>query len=383
MQISYVNARAYRNHGRGAAGVHRRPKQADGIIFLVLKAFVLLMSLSVALAQAGGTPNQDPNPPAAQNPPAQQPGTTQQQDTTQQQQRPGFRIGVAVNQVFLSVNARSVGGGFVRNLTKDSFRVFEDGVPQQIVNFYSEAVPVHAVLLVDISGSTVSEQAEIRRAALELVKNLGPEDQVAIIVFNYQPRLICNWTNDRDRIENALLSIYPKGTTVLHDALYVTFDDLLKGVEGKKAVILLTDGADTGSSVDPTEVVEMAIKSEAMVYTVSKVDEYWAGAIAARQDPRYAMVREYSDDYILSNKRYLERLSTQTGGKVLDARAFATLVDVYKTVADELKNQYYMSYIPANAARDGRWRNIEIQSADPGIVASTRPGYYAAQGGTK
>jgi len=327
--------------------------------------------MTVALAQAGETPKQDPNPPAAQTPPATQPDTPQQ--------RPGFRIGVAVNQVFLSVNARSVGGGFVRELTKDSFRVFEDGVQQQIVNFYSEAVPVRVVLLVDISGSTVSEQAEIRRAALELVKNLGPEDQVAIIVFNYQPRLICNWTNDRERIENALLSIYPKGTTVLHDALYVTFDDLLKGVTGKKAVVLLTDGADTGSSVDPAEVQEMAIKSEAMVYTVSKLDEYWAGAIAARQDPRYAMVREYSDDYILSNKRYLERLSTQTGGKVLDARAFATLVDVYKTVADELKNQYYMSYTPTNPARDGRWRNIEIQSVNPGVVASTRPGYYAAQ----
>ncbi len=267
----------------------------------------------------------------------------------------------------------------MRNLNKDSFQVFEDGVRQQIVNFYSEAVPVHVVLLVDISGSTISEQAEIRRAALELVKNLGPEDQVAIIVFNYQPRLICNWTNDRQRIENALLSIYPKGTTVLHDALYVTFDDLLQGVEGKKAVILLTDGADTGSSVDPAEVVEMAIKSEAMVYTVSKLDEYWAGAIAARQDPRNAMQRELSDDYILSNKRYLERLSTQTGGKVLDARAFSTLVDVYKAVADELKNQYYMSYTPSNPTRDGRWRNIEIRSVNPGVVASTRPGYYAPQ----
>jgi Ca-activated chloride channel family protein len=293
----------------------------------------------------------------------------------------GYRIGVAVDQIFLSINARSVDGGFVRGLSKDDFQVEEEGIGQQIVNFYSEAVPVHVVLLMDISGSTRDTQSEIRRAALNFAQSLSPEDRIAVIVFNYQPRLILNWTNDFKRIENALLSVFPKGNTVLHDALYVTFDDLLKGVQGKKAVILLTDGADTGSSVDPQEVVRMAAQSEAMVYTVSKLEEYWAWAIAARMEEYEArsilVPQELTDKYIMANRRFLQTLSHQTGGKVLDTKAFATLTDVYKSVADELKNQYYISYTPSNTARDGRWRSIDIRVRQPGVVVSTRPGYYA------
>ncbi len=266
-------------------------------------------------------------------------------------------------------------------MTKDDFQILEDGVKQDIANFYAEAsLPVHVVLLLDISGSTRSVQAEIRRAALEFVKNLSPDDKVAVIVFNYQPRLILNWTNDLTKIQNSLESVYPRGNTVLHDALYVTFDDLLKTVEGRKAVILLTDGADTGSMVGRDEVVRLALESEAVVYTVSKLDEYWAGAIAARleyQSRAQLVPEELTDEYIIANKRFLQRISEQTGGKVLDTRAYASLTDIYKAVADELKNQYYISYIPKNILRDGSWRNLEVRALKPGVLAATKPGYYA------
>ncbi|RPJ54919.1 MAG: VWA domain-containing protein [Acidobacteria bacterium] len=310
---------------------------------------------------------------------AEQP--SQQQPQKPPEQRPGYRIGVAVNQIFLPVSARSFGGGFVRGLTKDDFQILEDGAKQDIANFYAEAsLPIHVVLLLDISGSTRSVQGEIRRAALEFVKNLSPDDQVAVIVFNYQPRLVLNWTNDLNKIQTSLESVYPRGNTVLHDALYVTFDDLLKTVDGRKAVILLTDGADTGSMVSRDEVVRLALESEAVVYTVSKLDEYWAGAIAARMEYQAAsqfIPEELTDEYIIANKRFLQRVSEQTGGKVLDTRAYSSLVDIYKAVADELKNQYYISYIPKNILRDGSWRNLEVRALRPGVVAATKPGYYA------
>jgi Ca-activated chloride channel family protein len=316
--------------------------------------------------------------PLPQQQPAETPNASQAQV-----EKPGFRIGVAVNQIFLPVTARSTQGGFVQGLTKDDFQVFEDGVKQDIANFYSEsAVPVHVALLLDVSGSTSSISAEIRRAALEFAKNLSKDDQVAIIAFNYQPRLILNWTNDLEKIQTSLDSVYPRGNTVLHDALYVTFDDLLKSADGRKAVILLTDGADTGSMVSRDEVVRMAIDSEAVVYVVSKVDEYWAGAIAARAE--YAaharmIPEEYTDEYIIANRRFLQRISEQTGGKVLDTRAYGSLSDIYKAVADELKNQYYLSYEPKNIIRDGAWRNIEIRALRPGVVVNTRPGYFASR----
>ncbi len=291
-----------------------------------------------------------------------------------------FKIDVAVEQVFLSVNARSVDGGFVRGLSKEDFGVFEDGVKQEIVNFYSEAVPVHVVLLIDVSGSTRRNQGAIRRAALRFAESLEPEDKVAIIIFNDQPRLILNWTNELKKIQYALGSVYAKGRTVLNDALYVTFDDLLNGVDGRKAVILLTDGVDTESMVSSEEVMGLAVRSEAMVYIVSKIDEYWAMAIAERmrlQAHAQLIPRELTDDFIIEIKRKLRILAQQTGGKVLDAKAFTSLTDVYALVAEELKNQYYVSYTPSNVLKDGRWRQIEIRVIEPSVIVSTRPGYHA------
>ena len=235
-------------------------------------------------------------------------------ESSQTQQDEGFRIGVAVNQVFLSVNARSVAGGFVSGLIQEDLQVYENGVKQEILNFYSEGVPVNVVLLIDISGSTREAQGEIQRAALGFASSLSDEDRVAIITFNDAPRLILNWTNDIEKVELALGSIYAKGSTVFNDALYVTFDDLLAKVEGKKAVIALTDGIDTNSMVEPEETMNLAVRSEAMVYVVSKLEEYWAGAIAARiafQSRGQLVPRVLKDPFILSAKRFLERLEYQ------------------------------------------------------------------------
>ena len=306
-----------------------------------------------------------------------------QASASHQQEDEGFRIGIAVDQVFLSVNARSVDGGFVAGLTKDKLQVYEDGVQQEIVNFYSEGVPVYVALLIDISGSTRDAQGEIRKAALGFAQSLSPEDQVAIITFNDAPRLILNWTNDIDKIELALQSTYAKGFTVFNDALYVTFDDLFKDVDGKTAVIVLTDGIDTDSMVDRDEVMTLAVRSEAMVYVVSNLQEYWAGAIAARmefQKRNRIIPRSLTDPFILDAERFLSSLARQTGGKVLSTQAFGSLIDVYGQVAEELKNQYYISYISSNIAKDGRWRSIEIRSRPSGVILSTRPGYYAPGG---
>lgn len=298
----------------------------------------------------------------------------------QESEDEGFKIGVAVDQVFLSVNARSLEGGFVKSLSEEDLQVYEEGVRQQILNFYSEAVPVRVVLLIDVSGSTRESQGEIRRGALRFARSLEEEDRVAIVTFNDKPRLIVSWTNDLKKIEYALERIYAKGSTVLNDALYVTFDDLLKEVEGKSAVILLTDGMDTESMVGQDDVFELALRSDTMVYVVSKLEEYWAKAIAVRielQARAQITPRSLTDEFIIRAKRTLQRLAHQTGGKVLETKDFTSLTDVYAQVAEEIKNQYYISYLPVNVIKDGRWRSIEVRSTQLGVIVSTRPGYYA------
>lgn len=328
----------------------------------------LLMLLSVFAAQEPAEKPAD----AGQN--AQQSRQSEQSDDQ------GFRIGVNVNQVFLSVNARSVSGGFVKNLTKEDFLVFEDGRLQKIVNFYSQQVPVKVVLLIDASGSTRFNQVDIRNAAMEFVKSLGPEDQVAVITFNDQVKLILDFTNKMSDIRLALESIYAKGSTVLNDAVYVTFDDLLKNVEGKTAVILLTDGIDTGSMVSFESAMNLALRSDTVVYVASKVDEYRQGAIEARR--QYSahgqlIPKQLQDDFIVSRKALLQRLADLTGGRLLDTFAFYSLTNVYQQVAEELRNQYYISYTPTNSARDGSWRSIDLKTTRGGLVATTRKGYFA------
>ncbi len=305
------------------------------------------------------------------------------QDQVPPAEEEGFRIGVTVDQVFLSVSARNTGGGEVKNLTKEDVLIFEDGILQKVENFYSEQVPVKVVLLIDASGSTTGAQAEIQNAALEFVKRLGKEDRVAVITFNHEIRQILDWTNDPDKVENAMKRIYARGNTVLNDAIFVTFNDLLRNVEGKTAVIVLTDGADTGSMVSFDQAIDKASRSESVVYVVSKLEEAWAAAIAFRSNSaamtRFGGItpRELTDDYMLEMRRNLKRLADLTGGRVLNAASFNSIVDVYAQVAEELKNQYYISYVSTNKRKDGKWRKLEVRSRNMGTVLRTRQGYYA------
>ncbi len=291
-----------------------------------------------------------------------------------------FKIGVAVNQVFLSVTARATGGGFFKNLTRKDFQVLEDGIEQKVVNFSQEAVPVSVVLLIDASGSTRFSQLAIRKAALRFAESLTKEDRIAIITFNDAPRLILDWTNSLEKVRYAIETIYAKGPTVMNDALYVVFDDLLKHVKGKQAVMMLTDGVDNRSMVRLEDSIELAMRSDAIVYTASKLDEYWGMAIQARKKIRahgQLVPNELTDSYIMKARNGIQRLATLTGGRVLDARAFSSLTEVYETVAEELKNQYYLSYIPTNQRKDGSWRKLEVKSLRLGVVVKTRSGYYA------
>lgn len=313
------------------------------------------------------------NLPAQDQKPEQKTGQTDQ----------GFRIGVTVNQVSLAVSARHLAGGFVTDLKKEDITVVEDGIAQEITNFSSEYVPVHVVFLVDTSGSIESELPAIRRATMKFVKSLTAQDRIAIVTFNADTRLILNWTpaTDHAKIENALLRLYAKGRTVFYDALYVTFGDLLKDVGQKKAVIALTDGMDTGSLIGFSEAMDQANKSDAMVYVVSKLEQYWAGAIQLRME--YEKRGEFvppdlKDGRIMEVSRELERMARNTGGDVLSARDMA-LGEIYERVAEEIKNQYYVAYLPHNMARDGRWRQIELRSRRLDVSLRTREGYFAPE----
>jgi Ca-activated chloride channel family protein len=232
----------------------------------------------------------------------------------QQDQQP-FKIGVEVELVNLPVSARLDSGGFAKGIKQSEFHVFEEGAEQEISLFIQESVPVHVALLIDVSGSVENEWGSIRNAARRFAAALSPNDRLSMIAFNYQPRLILDWTADFKLADKAMGKILPKGSTALFDAIYVAFDDLFAKVEGKKAVILLTDGFDNSSQVQYETALDLAVHSNSLIYVVSETQ-------ALRDQLEYLNRKEGAQISVnpmdfAAVDGMIKHMAWQTGGRVL------------------------------------------------------------------
>jgi VWFA-related protein len=275
------------------------------------------------------------------------------------------------------VSVSTVEGEPVANLTRKDFHLFEDGQEQEIVNCAQEEVPLNVVFLMDISHSTFMELGAIKKAVRSFVAELQPQDRVAIVTFNNEARLILDWSNDLDRLDRALERVVPKGNTVWYDALYVTLTDLLPKVRGKKVILSVTDGWDTGSLVDFHQVLDKVTTGDAQIYVVSKTAgirdfaDYCRTEYGMRIDETQVMKIMYAAD------SQLRKLTYETGGRVIVPSGSADLVNIYQKLVKELRQQYYLSYTPHNILMDGQYRKISVQVDRAGARIYCRPGYYA------
>ncbi len=295
------------------------------------------------------------------------------QDPKQQEQ---FKIGVEVNMVTVPVTVRRPAGGFVKDLPREAFRVREDGVDQELLLFAQEGVPTRVAIVLDISGSVRSEWGPIKFATRKFVDSLGPQDQFALLTFNIETRLKMDWGRKADRLEAVLSSIYCKDDTNLWDAIWVASTEVFKGVREKKAMIIMSDGLDNGSTVSYREALDAAVHSEATLYVVSKTEAVRQTLIYRLQEEGYYNSIPY--DVFVQADLALRKLAYETGGRVLYPKTFGQLDDVYAEVIEELRNQYTIGYVSTNTVKDGSYRNIEVGVSAPDIVVTARPGYYAA-----
>jgi VWFA-related protein len=308
----------------------------------------------------------------AQQPPSQ----PQQPVAPQQKEQEGFKIGVEVNMVTVPVTVRKPGGGFIKGLPQSSFRIAEDGEPQEILTFAQEGVPTRVAIVLDVSGSVRTEWGSIKYATRRFAENLQLDDQFALISFNTETRLKMDWGRRTDRIDSVLTSIYCKDNTNLWDAIYVVCTEVFKDIDEKKAMIIMSDGLDNGSSLSFNEAISAAIHSEAAVYVVSKTE-------AVRQMITYqTSAAGYYDnipqELFVKADLDLRRLAYETGGRVLYPNSFGQLDNIYAEVNEELRNQYTIGYISTNKIKDGSYRRIQVAVEAAGAVLSARPGYFAA-----
>jgi Ca-activated chloride channel homolog len=291
-----------------------------------------------------------------------------QPDQAADEQKP-FTIGVEVNMVSVPVSVRRQEGGFYKGLSKKSFQIFEDGKLQEIVFFAEEGLPTHIAIVLDVSGSVRTEWGTIKSTTARFLENLRPDDAFSLITFASDIRLKMDWGNKTDRLDTVLTSVYCKGNTKLWDALWVVSNDVFKGVTGKKAIIIMSDGMDNESEVTFEEALKAAVRSEAAIYVVSKTE-----AVLRALETNYDNVPQ---EQFVAADQVLRKLAYETGGRVLYPNSFGELGEIYAQVDEELRNQYSVGYISTNTAKDGTYRKIGIRVNAPGASLSVRPGYYA------
>jgi Ca-activated chloride channel homolog len=296
-------------------------------------------------------------------------------------------------------------------LKASDFAIYEDGVRQAINSFSATDAPFNLVLLLDTSGSASHEVELMRRAALRFLDELRPRDRVAVIQFSKEVELLKDLTSERAEIEEALRFLKPGSGTSFYDSLKLAIDEVFKGVEGRKAIIALTDGVDSFghttfgrilAEIESSNVLTYFLELDTEGFTQAGMTrdcndeshfefsrkqlekyltEYGKGVIMSENQPHCRLSQEeraqVNRRLYESARRELREMADKTGGRVYPVKDLKQLEPAYSQIAAELRTFYSMSYYPANEKHNGKWRTLRVKVNRPGLVAKTRPGYRA------
>lgn len=332
------------------------------------------------------------------------------------QETPTFSSDVKIVNVLTTVRDKK--GSIVNSLTKDDFKLTQDGQPQTIRYFTRESdLPLTLGLLVDTSLSQRRVIEQERSASFAFLNEFMrvDKDKAFIIHFDYGAELLQDMTTDQRKIEAALDKLdmpgsnqsglprtaggnddpdtrrYQGGSTTLYDAIFLASDELMQKQQGRKAVILLTDGVDEGSKLTLNRAVEAAQRSNTLVYSIlySDAEAYghqnyghmgggggmgrpgggWPGGGYPPQQ------RQERPD----GKKVLQRISKETGGRFFEVSKKEPIDQIYDQIAEELRNQYNLGYSPNKASAGPGYHKILVTTSNKDLIVQAREGYYAEQ----
>lgn len=249
------------------------------------------------------------------------------------------------------------------NLPREAFTIYENGVQQQIRSFKREDVPVSLGLIVDNSGSMRDKRAKVEAAALTLVKDSNPQDEVFVVNFNDEAYKDLpkgkDFTSNIKEMEEALTRIDSRGGTAMRDAIQLSIDHLKKAHKDKKVLVVITDGNDNSSRISLEALVKNAQQSGVLIYSVGLLSE---------EEHREAKQAQ----------RALHMLADATGGETFFPKEVSEVERLAHQVAHNIRSQYSIVYAPANQSMDGTFRRIKVTAKGPGApTVRTRSGYYA------
>jgi VWFA-related protein len=314
---------------------------------------------------------------------------TPQAKQDEQEIDPDDVISVNTAEVLLPVTVRDQTGLLVTNLTRKDFRVFEDGVEQPLSDLSLRQVPVDVVLMVDASSSVADNLDDFRRAAEGFAEHLAADDRISLIQFDDQILLLQDWTKSRVQLRRALRRVAPGMFTRFHDAMLLASRDQLPRGSARHAIIVLTDGIDSGRGTTFEAALRGALQSQTTVYVISntEIERTKKGAelsgllSASNSAVRFNELRigdlRMGLEALNASERNLDRLTKATGGRLYRPTSFSDLDKTYAEVADELRHQYALYYAPLNKKRDGQFRQVRVETTNPVHQVSARIGYYS------
>jgi Ca-activated chloride channel homolog len=273
-----------------------------------------------------------------------------------------YSIKVNVDMVVLRATAQDHKNILVSGLGQDDFQVYEDGVRQPIKYFSHEDIPVTVGLVVDNSGSMKPKRHDVIAAALAFARSSNPHDQMFVVNFNEKvsfglPGDIA-FTDQAAQLQVALSRVAADGETALYDAVVVALEHMKMGDRDKKVLIVVSDGGDNASKHKLAEIMALAEKSNAIIYTIGIFD----------------------DQDLDRNPGVLKRLAKETGGEAFLPESLNEVTPICERIARDIRNQYTIAYVPANRKLDGTYRVIKVNASGAGrgrLLVRTRTGYFA------
>ena len=275
----------------------------------------------------------------------------------QEPQPPLFRSGTELVDLFVTVTDSD--GRLVPDLTREDFAVFDDGEPQEIVLFENTVQPITVVVMLDTSISTTNVMRLIMGGAEQFLIRMLPDDRARVGAFNDKIEIVpAEFIGDRDLLIGELDGLDFGNDTRLHDAVAASLDSL-QGIEGRRVILVLTDGQDSASRSGWRDALRQAVAEEVMIYSIGLEVEYFDGARNRRTSP----------------DRSLRRLAEETGGGYFELQESDELGATFTRVSQELHSQYVLGFTPS--VRDGQTHEVAVRLKRRGMTARARRSYVA------
>lgn len=314
-------------------------------------------------------------------------------------------IKVETNLVTMPVSVLDRDGRFISGLQQNDFKIFENGVEQKVDYFQSVEQPFTVILLIDVSPSTQFRIDQIQNAAMTFVDQLRPSDRVMVIAFDERVHVLSPATNNRNQLKNAIRQTQFGDGTGLYEAVDYVIDNQLRAIQGRKAVVLFTDGVDTTSRrASYQSTIAETEEVDALFYTIrydTSRDMNGGGGGMGYPQPRRrsgggwgsilgailtggtiqmgsggggASGKEYE-----TGKRYLQTLSQNSGGRAFEAQTMYNVDSAFSGIAEELRRQYSLGYYPEKAGTLGERRQIKIRVMRQAVVVRAKTSYIVGQ----